>query len=190
MSLSYNMNAYFYIDNNNTQKGPIAGERLLEFGVTPETPVWCNGMPDWMPAREVSELKPLFQQQPPQFGHQQYYNYQQPYNGWNNNPQRPISEKPDNWLAWSIVCTSLLVLFTAYSCIGIILIPLGAIGIAYASKVDSQWKQGRYDEAISSAKKAKKFTIIAASGFAAIILLIVLLVILGVTVLFANSQMY
>ena len=190
MSLSYNMNAYFYIDNNNTQKGPIAGERLLEFGVTPETPVWCNGMPDWMPAREVSELKPLFQQQPPQFWHQQYYNYQQPYNGWNNNPQRPISEKPDNWLAWSIVCTSLLVLFTAYSCIGIILIPLGAIGIAYASKVDSQWKQGRYDEAISSAKKAKKFTIIAASGFAAIILLIVLLVILGVTVLFANSQMY
>lgn len=200
------MKAYFYIDSNNVQKGPVAGERLTEFGATAETPVWCDGMSDWMPAETVDELKPLFQQPPwQQFGQQQYAgsqsyqqqpnygSYQQPYNQsrqYGYNPQQPVPEKPDNWLAWSIVCTSLLVLFTAYSCIGIILIPISAIGIVYASKVDSLWKQGQYDEAISSAKKAKTFTIIAASGFIAIILLIILLAILGITMLFANSQMY
>ena len=60
------MKAYFYIDSNNVQKGPVAGERLTEFGVTAETPVWCDGMPDWMPAETVDELKPLFQQ--PRYG--------------------------------------------------------------------------------------------------------------------------
>lgn len=155
------MNAYFYIDKNNAQRGPVAGERLLEFGVTPETPVWCEGMADWMPAETVDELKPLFQQQPPQFGQQQY-RYQQPYNQnrqYGYNPQQPVPEKPDSWLAWSILCTIMCCL------------PLGVVGIVYAAQVDSLWNQGKFAEAMKSAKKAKTFTLIGVIS-AAVFLLI------------------
>ena len=139
------MKAYFYIDSNNVQKGPVAGERLTEFGVTAETPVWCDGMSDWMPAETVDELKPLFQQPPwQQFGQQQYAGsqsyqqqpnygrYQQPYNQsrqYGYNPQQPVPEKPDNWLAWSILCTILCCL------------PFGVVGIVYV-----EHQQHRYDQ--------------------------------------------
>ena len=173
------MKAYFYIDSNNVQKGPVAGERLTEFGVTAETPVWCDGMSDWMPAETVNELKPLFQQPPwQQFGQQQYAgsqsyqqqpnygSYQQPYNQsrqYGYNPQQPVPEKPDNWLAWSILCTILCCL------------PFGVVGIVYAAQVDSLWNQGRFTEAIKAAKKAKTFTLIGVIS-AAIFLLIYFLI--------------
>ena len=173
------MKAYFYIDSNNVQKGPVAGERLTEFGVTAETPVWCDGMSDWMPAETVNELKPLFQQPPwQQFGQQQYAgsqsyqqqpnygSYQQPYNQsrqYGYNPQQPVPEKPDNWLAWSILCTILCCL------------PFGVVGIVYAAQVDSLWNQGRFAEAIKAAKKAKTFTLIGVIS-AAIFLLIYFLI--------------
>ena len=169
------MKAYFYIDSNNVQKGPVAGERLTEFGVTAETPVWCDGMSDWMPAETVNELKPLFQQPPwQQFGQQQYAgsqsyqqqpnygSYQQPYNQnrqYGYNPQQPVPEKPDSWLAWSILCTIMCCL------------PLGVVGIVYAAQVDSLWNQGRFAEAMKSAKKAKTFTLIGVIS-AAVFLLI------------------
>ena len=155
------MNAYFYIDKNNVQRGPVAGERLLEFGVTPETPVWCEGMADWMPAETVDELKSLFQP----YNQNRQYGY---------NPQQPVPEKPDSWLAWSILCTIMCCL------------PLGVVGIVYAAQVDSLWNQGRFAEAMKSAKKAKTFTLIGVIS-AAVFLFIYILFILLMVALNANN---
>ena len=178
------MKEYFYIDSNNLQKGPVTGERLKEYGVNTDTPVWCDGMSEWTPAGKVDELKPLFygqsvtlDQKPPlpggmgqqrqSYGQtcygggvQQPYGYGQPYN---SNPQyggynqpRPMMSKPDSWLAWSILCTILCCL------------PLGVVGIVYAAQVDSLWNQGRYEESVKAAKKAKTFTLIGIISSAAI----------------------
>ena len=59
-------------------------------------------------------------------------------------------QKPDNYLVWAILCTVLCC------------IPLGIVAIVYAARVDSLWSEGRYEEAVNSSNKAKKFTIIGA----------------------------
>lgn len=81
----------YYIIINDQQQGPFAKEELLSRGLTPQTMVWCQGMPDWMPASSVHDLNDLFArpqqpqyQQPyqqPQYPQQQYPQqpYQQPY---------------------------------------------------------------------------------------------------------------
>lgn len=53
--------------------------------------------------------------------------------------------KPNNWLTWSI-------LSTLFCCL-----PLGIVGIVFASKVDAAWAAGNYDDARYSADKAKMF---------------------------------
>ncbi len=44
------------------QLGPVdlatMRERVLDGTVTPESFVWADGMPDWMPARQVPALVP------------------------------------------------------------------------------------------------------------------------------------
>ena len=74
--------AQYYIGKNNQRQGPYPVEKLLSYGVTPDTLVWCSGMPGWKRANEVPEVAALFappqpQYQPPQVGYQQPQ-YQQP----------------------------------------------------------------------------------------------------------------
>lgn len=46
---------------NGQQAGPFPKEALLQQGLTPQTPVWHQGMNDWRPASQVTELADLFQ---------------------------------------------------------------------------------------------------------------------------------
>ncbi len=39
--------------------GPYRKEELLSMGLTPESPVWTEGMPDWAPAKDVARLSDL-----------------------------------------------------------------------------------------------------------------------------------
>lgn len=41
---------------NGERRGPFTLDQLVEAGVTPETYVWCKGMPDWVQAREDGEI--------------------------------------------------------------------------------------------------------------------------------------
>ncbi len=59
----------------------------------------------------------------------------------------PPSTKPDSNLIWAILCTILCC------------IPFGIVSIVYASKVDSLWNIGAYQEAYNAANKAKKWAI-------------------------------
>lgn len=54
--------ARWYHLQGETQLGPIGlediRELVLDGTVTPDTYVWADGMPDWLPARQVPALTP------------------------------------------------------------------------------------------------------------------------------------
>lgn len=53
------MNKY-YIATDNQPQGPFTVQELKQRGITKNTDVWCDGMPDWAPASTVAELAPLW----------------------------------------------------------------------------------------------------------------------------------
>jgi hypothetical protein len=59
------MRKYYYLADQD-RVGPLTLEemRLVE-GLTPETLVWCEGMPEWLPAGELPELSVIFMPPPP-----------------------------------------------------------------------------------------------------------------------------
>lgn len=51
------MNYWIIIDE--TEQGPLTIEELRGMAIGPDTPVWCEGMADWMPASQIPELAGL-----------------------------------------------------------------------------------------------------------------------------------
>ena len=51
----------YWIIINETEQGPFSIDELSTLSLTPDTPVWCDGMSDWLPASAVPELAPLLQ---------------------------------------------------------------------------------------------------------------------------------
>lgn len=49
----------FFIIRNDEQQGPFTLEQLSGMSIMPDTPVWCEGMPDWTTADKVAALQPL-----------------------------------------------------------------------------------------------------------------------------------
>lgn len=131
--------------------GPFSIEGLIERGLKRDTPVWKNGMSDWMPASSRSDIMEVLDRRcgvPP-------YN---PYGGaaYGMPPRVPADPygagrnvKHSEWLTWAIVGTVIGFLF---SCIGVI---FGIIGIVQANKANNFYAQGNNvggDMADSSAK--------------------------------------
>ena len=51
----------YFIIVNDQQQGPFTIDELKLRGIAPDTLVWAEGMPQWMPASQVDELKTSFQ---------------------------------------------------------------------------------------------------------------------------------
>lgn len=51
---------YFYLNSAGAQEGPMTLEQLKKENITPQTLVWHDGMPEWMPAAKLPELSQLF----------------------------------------------------------------------------------------------------------------------------------
>ncbi len=51
--------AKYFMLVNGRREGPFTPEEFVPSGGSASTPVWCDGMPDWQPAREVDELRLL-----------------------------------------------------------------------------------------------------------------------------------
>ena len=49
---------------DNERKGPMTFDELKEIGITPSTLVWKEGLENWVPAKDVEELAPLFEEIP------------------------------------------------------------------------------------------------------------------------------
>lgn len=75
----------YFISVNGQQQGPFEESELLANGITPNTLVWTEGMPEWEPANQIAELQHLFNTA----SHQ----------------QMPITKQPKTWLAESILVT-------------------------------------------------------------------------------------
>ena len=121
------MKNYYYIDRNGQQAGPVPENQLLQYGVTANTNVWCEGMGNWEIAARVPELSYLFIQTP---------------------PRQPVEERryepcPDNHMAMAIISTLLCCW------------PIGIFAIIKANKVSNLWHQGRKHEAYEAANSAK-----------------------------------
>lgn len=86
----------------------------------------------------------------------------------NQNFPNPPQMPPNNYLV-------LAILTTIFCCV-----PAGVVAIIYASKVNSLWMGGRYDEAIAASGKAKNWSIIAAAVGALCIIVYVILMATGV----------
>jgi hypothetical protein len=74
--------------------------------------------------------------------------------------------KPDNYLVWAI-------LTTIFCCL-----PFGIVSIVQASKVDTLYYNGQYDEAEVKSKEAKKWAIISAASILAIFVIYVMIAII------------
>lgn len=47
----------YYIIYNNTQQGPMNKEELVKYGLNYNSDVWTEGLPAWVKASEIAELK-------------------------------------------------------------------------------------------------------------------------------------
>lgn len=61
------MKKEWYIRIKGQQEGPYSLPELKrDIRITPDTLVWKEGFPQWLPARNVPELKELFEEKEPQ----------------------------------------------------------------------------------------------------------------------------
>lgn len=146
------MQKYFYADGENS-KGPFSLDELKSKGITSNTKVWCEGMTDWVPASQVSDLKDLLRLSPPPLGTESRAenrndNYLKNNNYNKNTMENSTQQPPKTWLVESI-------LVTLFCCL-----PLGIAGIVNASKVESRFYAGDINAAQQASADAKKWTLI------------------------------
>ena len=132
------MKKYFYSDGTN-KFGPFSIDELREKNITEETLIWFQGLSEWLPARNFSELNDVFAPSPPPITSPRATSYSQSSN---IDSQQP----PKTWLVESILAT-------LFCCL-----PLGIVGIVNASKVESRFYAGDFDGAQQASADAAKWT--------------------------------
>lgn len=162
------MTRYFYIDSEGNQKGPLTLDELRVENIRKETLVWAQGMPEWKRASELENLKPLFElpRSTPYNQHQTTPpDHQQAASG-----EVPIL--PKTWMVESILVTLLPFLLC-----GNVLSLIGIAAIINASKVESLFNSGLYDQAIKASNEAARWTKITFWIAIGIILLVIVAII-------------
>ncbi len=129
-----------YIHRNGQQQGPYTLPQLKMMTLTPDTPVWYEGLTDWMPASQAPLTAGLFNAGP-------VPPTPTPTPGMTSQPGNGI--KPPSYLGWAIA-----------SCI-LCCLPLGIVAIIYAAQVNDKWIRGDYDGAYRASQNAQIWTIAA-----------------------------
>lgn len=142
------MEEYYYIMPDNRRGGPVLPERFAEKGITVDTLVWKQGMDDWTPAGKIEELKPYVM---PSVGSAED-KYEQSLSSKPNRTHTMYFNgnalpKPDNNMLGAV-------LSTVCCCL-----PLGIVAIIKASKVNTLYYSGQYEEAVLMADSARKWSI-------------------------------
>ena len=110
--------ATYYIVENNQQAGPFTLDQLAAKGITPETNVWTDGMSNWTPASQVSELQSLFAPQPQYAPQPQQYTPQpepepQPdYSSSYSSSEEQAPAMPKDWKVPSIILIAASIFWT------------------------------------------------------------------------------
>lgn len=144
---------YYYTDGKE-RFGPFTVDQLKDRNISESTLVWKDGLPDWVPARNLSDLEGLFVNTPP---------IPPPVNAQYINPSMLVP--PKTWLIESV-------LVTLFCCL-----PFGIVGIVNATKVETLWYSGQHEAALKASQDAAKWVKIAAiTGFAIAFFYILILV--------------
>ena len=131
----------YYIANNGHHEGPFEISELRSKGITTETLVWNESMPQWVPAGSVAELAVLFAAPQPHVN--------APYSvGSNYGMTQQAPMMPNTWFIPSLLITILCCM------------PLGLVGLAYSLKVEPRYFAGEYLMAEDAASKAKIWSIV------------------------------
>ncbi len=142
------MEKTYWIIVNGIQTGPMTlAELRSRLDITPQTPVWSDGMPDWTTAGCLPELDGMFGTTPAEEPrHAAAYT---PYAATYATKSRDITEpQPPTYLGWAIAATLCCCLFT------------GIVAIVYASKVSPAYQSGDYEAARRASEKAGWWCII------------------------------
>lgn len=145
--------------------GPFTAMQLADMGIAPDTPVWHEGLTDWVPAREIAEIaaimvarqngaapaQPCQPQAPAPVPEYEYVRAQDapaqashaPLRREHNVADTPAEECPPAYLAWSII--SML----------ICCIPLGVVAIIFSAQVKPAWRQGDIAKARRASERAQ-----------------------------------
>ena len=142
------MTRYFYIDLDGNQKGPLTLDELRVEQIKKETLMWAQGMPEWKPAYQLEELKPLFEASATQ-------------NRYDTTPPPPYQHAakhdipilPKTWLVESILVTIL-----PFILCGNVLSLIGIAAIVNASNVESLYNSRLFDKAQQASDNAAKWT--------------------------------
>lgn len=174
----------YWIIINNEQAGPFELEQLSSMPIRPDTPVWHEGLPNWVPAAQVDEIRNLFeapqqnsaQQQEPdsqqnetnsgdfeEFKPQdnQGYGHQQQQGGYgyqqgNGYPQGNYTyqQKEPTENGEMPKCPDNY-LGWAIAATLLCCMPLGIVAIVYASTVKTRYSRGDYEGAVKASDRAQ-----------------------------------
>ena len=147
---------YFFIDNSEKTQGPVLLSYFQAHGISPNTFVWYEGLPDWVKADTVPQLRHFLKENGVESMEEHHYASELGYKysaahctppACKDNHTAPSkSEMPKTWLFESI-------LVTLFCCL-----PLGIGGIINASRVHTLWSNMRYAEALDASNRAKQWT--------------------------------
>lgn len=143
----FNTQKLYYAMLGGVQTGPDTPQALIGKGATGETPVWCDGMPDWQKAAFVPAFANILGSVPPSFGPSLA-----PGSAQFQHVRTPIPHT--NWLPWAITGT---VLGALTCCLGLI---FGIIGIVQANKANDAYALGDKNAGDSANSSAQTMTII------------------------------
>lgn len=144
----------YWIIVDGKAQGPYGVADMIRRGVTPSTPVWRQGMTEWVPAGTVRELAGYFSTTENYQSQQLGYSTPPPSPGaapvpqssagpaWhavNDDNRQPM---PSTYLGWNIAATVLCC------------IPCGIIGIIYSVMTRNKYDQGDYAGAQNASKWA------------------------------------
>lgn len=139
------MKIWIYL--HGVQQGPYALDELHHFPMTPDTPVWYDGLPDWTPAGQAPATAALFPQQcedvasesselsePSEPSELSEQPVAEQVWAWQQQPtDRP--KAPNSYFVWSIILT--LICCT----------PLSIAAIVTGAMTNSRYNAGNYEGA-------------------------------------------
>lgn len=127
----------YWIIIDDTRLGPMDIDQLSHTpGLTPDTPVWREGLPDWTTMSRLPETAWIVVRRDPIFAPGQPA------------PAAPSEPLPPNYLIWAILSTLCCCL------------PTGIVAIIYASKVNTLYIRGDIKGAKDASEKAAWWVII------------------------------
>ena len=149
--------ATYYIVENNQKAGPFTLEQLAARGISSDTNVWTEGMANWTPASQVSELQSLFVTPTPQSTPS--YEPEPAYTGGSSSSYQDSNEyvpAPKDYKMQSIILIAVSV-FCCGLCAGIVNLALGIMALMENNKIDGFYRSGNYEAAQAASDKAGKY---------------------------------